>query len=155
MNQTRAYNELVSLLIRPEDQEKFEWVIGAILSGSSGHIVVLRGDARTGKTTLTQIARKALSVPVAGNSFPNVAFFEGDVDVNIDPGQNAFVEVNDLSHLELDALVIETTGDRVPVNKHYVLMQKIDDEIVDIAEGCIIAYNSRNEGYFTFQENNR
>lgn len=153
---TKAYNELVGLLLNPEDQEKFEWVIGAMLSGGPPNMLVIRGEAASGKTTLTTIVRKLLLSPSTANTSPCVAFEHSDNYQGINPDAFTFVEMNHHSGLELDAIVIQTTGNRVPVNKHYVLMQAIDLELVDIGRNCIALYEELGEGYYdTFQENNR
>lgn len=166
MSTTKAYNELVTTILSEEDQQKFEWAIGAMLSGGTPNTVVIRGDTATGKTTLTTIVRKMLVSPSTGNysrkvdfqygNSRRVEFQYGDTSFENSPDTFIFVEMNDYSGVELDALVISTTGDRVPVNKHYVLTQQIDSELIYIAEHCIDVYRHFGDDYYsTFQENNR
>lgn len=53
-----SYNELMSTLYSPEERQKIEWAIGAVISGDSKHIqkfVVLYGSAGTGKSTVLNI----------------------------------------------------------------------------------------------------
>ena len=53
-----AYEELVSTLYAPEERRKFEWAIGAIISGDSKWIQkfeVFYGDKGTGKSTIFNI----------------------------------------------------------------------------------------------------
>lgn len=53
-----AYDELMSTLYSPEEREKLEWAIGAIVAGDSKNIqkfLVLYGDAGSGKSTVLNI----------------------------------------------------------------------------------------------------
>lgn len=153
---TKAYNGLVETLISREDQEKFEWTLGCMLDNGPCQTVVLRGGARTGKTTLMTIVRKVLLSPFTGNYAPRVNFLNEMEMKLLEPGIFAFVEANEDSRLELDALVIKTTGSRIPVNKHFVLMNEIDSELVAIADKCIAVYRELGEDYYsTDRENNR
>jgi hypothetical protein len=157
MNTPKAYNEMISLLLSREDQEKFEWSIGCMLDNGPCHVVVLRGSRGTGKTTLMTIIRKVLLSPFTGGIAPRVAFLSWDMYElpHIDSATFVFVEANTDDAITSESLVIETTGDRVPVNKHYVLMREIDSELVDIADNCIALFRELGEDYYTSQENNR
>ena len=56
-----AYDTLMSTLYSPEEREKLEWAIGAIVSGDSKKIqkfLVLYGSAGTGKSTVLNIIQK-------------------------------------------------------------------------------------------------
>lgn len=56
-----AYDELVSTLYAPEEREKFEWAIGAIISGDAKKIqkfLVFYGGPGTGKSTIMDIIQK-------------------------------------------------------------------------------------------------
>lgn len=56
-----SWNELVGTLYAPEEREKIEWAIGAIVSGDSKDIqkfVVLYGDPGAGKGTIIEIIKK-------------------------------------------------------------------------------------------------
>ena len=57
----KAYDELMSVLYAPEERQKIEWVIGAIISGDSKKIqkfLVLYGEGGTGKSTVLDIIEK-------------------------------------------------------------------------------------------------
>ncbi len=59
-----AYDKLIGTLYSPEEREKIEWAIGAIVSGDSKHIqkfMVLYGAAGTGKSTVLNIIGKLFS----------------------------------------------------------------------------------------------
>lgn len=56
-----SWDELVGTLYSPEEREKIEWAIGAIVSGDSRDIqkfVVLYGDPGAGKGTIIEIIKK-------------------------------------------------------------------------------------------------
>ena len=55
---TPAYDEMMNVLYKPEEREKIEWAIGAIISGDSKKLqkfVVLYGGPGTGKSTILNI----------------------------------------------------------------------------------------------------
>lgn len=156
MNELRAYHELVCTLLDEEEQDKFEWIIGAMLSGGSGRVVVFRGARGSGKSTLLNIIRKTLLSPFTGNTIPRVVFHYEENLGGVDPDAFTFVETLNVTGSELSAVVIETTGERLPVNRHYVLMNEIDNELVAISKACIARYRALGDDYFnTFEENNR
>ncbi|AVD99482.1 AAA-ATPase [Streptomyces phage Bing] len=149
-NLPKAYNELVSLLLTEDDRVKFEWAIGAVFNGGPPNIVIIHGGAGSGKSTLLNIVRKVLMAPTRVNYAPRVVFqhdgyFETDQDTYVFAANN-----NPDNGFEPGAIHIFTTGDRVPVNKHYVLMEQINSEIAPVAEHCIDVYRNND-----FQENNR
>lgn len=56
-----AWDEIIGTLYSPEEREKIEWSIGAIISGDSKKIqkfVVFYGDGGTGKSTIMNIIEK-------------------------------------------------------------------------------------------------
>jgi hypothetical protein len=56
-----AWNEMMNVLYKPEDREKIEWCIGAIVSGDAKKIqkfLVFYGPAGTGKSTVLNIIEK-------------------------------------------------------------------------------------------------
>ena len=55
------YNRLMSVLYAPEERDKLEWAVGAILTGDSKHIqkfITLYGSAGSGKSTFLNIVQK-------------------------------------------------------------------------------------------------
>ncbi len=143
----KAYNELVGILLTEEDRAKFEWAIGAMLSEGPPNILVIHGRAGTGKSTLLNIVRKILLSDV--RAVTARTYFQHYGYSAVDPGFFVFAESNELV-APREAINISTTGDRVPVNKHYVLMRQIDAEALDLAQYCIDVYR-----HTDFQENNR
>jgi hypothetical protein len=82
-----AYDKLMSVLYAPEEREKLEWAIGAIVSGDSKRIqkfVVLYGEAGTGKSTFLNIVQQmfdgyymsfdAKSITGSNNTFATEVF---------------------------------------------------------------------------------
>ena len=58
---TPAYEEIMSTLYDPEEREKLEWAIGAVIAGDSSRIqkfMVLYGESGTGKSTYLNIVQK-------------------------------------------------------------------------------------------------
>lgn len=56
-----AYDELIRTLYNPEERQKIEWAIGAVISGDAKKIqkfIVLFGEAGTGKSTVLNIIQK-------------------------------------------------------------------------------------------------
>lgn len=82
-----AYDELMSTLYDPEEREKLEWAIGAIISGDAKTIqkfIVLYGSAGAGKSTFLNIVQKlfdgyytafeAKALTSSSNAFATEAF---------------------------------------------------------------------------------
>lgn len=82
-----AYDELVSTLYDPEERDKLEWAVGAVIAGDAKHIqkfLVLYGSAGTGKSTFLNIVQKlfegyyttfeAKALTSGGNSFSTEVF---------------------------------------------------------------------------------
>lgn len=56
-----AFNELIETLYDPEEKDKLEWAIGAVISGDAKQIqkfIVLYGEGGTGKSTILNIIQK-------------------------------------------------------------------------------------------------
>lgn len=58
---TECYDRLMSVLYQPEERDKLEWAVGAVLTGASKHIqkfITLYGSSGTGKSTFLNILQK-------------------------------------------------------------------------------------------------
>ncbi len=56
-----SYNELMSTLYNPEEREKLDWAVGAVLTGASKEVqkfIALYGDPGSGKSTFLHIVEK-------------------------------------------------------------------------------------------------
>lgn len=65
---TPSYDTLVNRLYLPEEREKFEWAIGAIVAGEARHIqkfLVFYGQAGTGKSTIINLIEQLFQGYVA------------------------------------------------------------------------------------------
>lgn len=84
---TKAYDEIVGTLYLPEERDKLEWAIGAIISGDARDIqkfIVIYGEAGAGKSTFLSIVQKlfvgyyttfdAKALTTNGNSFSTEVF---------------------------------------------------------------------------------
>jgi len=142
----RAYNELVDRLLPPEDRIKFETVIGSMLSGGPPKHVLFYGPEGSGKTTLMRIIKRLLTMSAVGDGTARVAFRRsGSRHVNEEMVFNSFVfaDTNRFpEELPPGDILLQTTGERLPVNKYYVLMELIDYELDAIAEHCIRTYEN-------------
>ena len=82
-----AYEEIISTLYSPEERDKLEWAIGAIIDGDARYIqkfIVLYGEAGTGKSTILNIIQKlfegyyvafdAKAITTSSNQFATEAF---------------------------------------------------------------------------------
>ena len=61
---TKAYDRLMSVLYEPEEREKLEWAVGAVLTGDSKKIqkfCVLYGEAGSGKSTFLNLLQRLVS----------------------------------------------------------------------------------------------
>mgnify|MGYP001225702320 CR=1 FL=1 len=61
---TKAYDRLMSVLYEPEEREKLEWAVGAVLTGDSKKIqkfCVLYGEAGSGKSTFLNLLQKLVN----------------------------------------------------------------------------------------------
>jgi hypothetical protein len=82
-----AYDEIIGTLYAPEEREKLEWAIGAIVAGDAKDIqkfIVLYGEAGSGKSTFLNILQKlfagyyitfeAKALTAANNTFSTEVF---------------------------------------------------------------------------------
>lgn len=137
----KAYNELMNRLLSHENRQNLETVVGAMLCGADPQTTIIFGPVRSGKTSISKIIRKLqlFNMVEVGRMTTQVVFqHEG-----YSPVENAFVfaETHD-PVAPAGAIFVQTTGDRLPVNKYYVLMNQIDSELDDVAEHCIRTYQN-------------
>jgi len=121
-----AYEELISTLYDPEEREKIEWAIGAIITGDSKRIQkfeVLYGDKGTGKSTIfdkiiTPLFDGYISVydakelTSASNAFGMESFKDGPLVSIQDDGDLSKIENN----TKLNSIVSHA---RMEVNAKY------------------------------------
>jgi predicted ATPase len=150
----RAYNELVDVLLSDEDRVKFEWAIGSMLDRGRRNVVIICGPPASGKSTLLNIVKKVLfAVPTSEIDYrvaiQHDGYKEVDHDTSVFAASLVFEDVE-------NSITICTTGNRVPVNKHYVLMREINSELMVIANDCVYQYRSLGDDYFgEIRESNR
>jgi energy-coupling factor transporter ATP-binding protein EcfA2 len=155
----KAYNELITRILDAQNLEKFEWSVGAMLDDGPRSIVAVQGPSPSGKTTLLMIVRKILARVSEQDFelFPRVAFTHpGTIHLRgpRDPDVYTFMELNTDGYPEEDAIIIQMTGRTLPVNKHYVLMNQIDNEVPEIVDTCINRFRDLGTSrYITFEEN--
>jgi hypothetical protein len=149
----KAYNELVGFLLSDDDLLKFEWAIGAMLDRGPRNIVIICGPPASGKSTLLNIVKRVMfAVPTNELEYRVAIQHDGYREVGSDTSVFAASPV--FEEVE-DAIIICTTGNRVPVNKHYVLTREINSELVAIANHCVYQYRSLGDDYFgTIKETN-
>ncbi|WPJ30584.1 hypothetical protein [Streptomyces phage Psst1] len=136
----KAYNELLDRIFRPEDRLKLETVVGSMLSGGEPQHVVIFGTSGSGKTSVSKIIRKlALFNMVENGRRTHHVVFQHEGYYPVESDSFVFAETKE-PVAPKGAVFVETTGERLPVNKYYVLMQQIDSELDEIAEHCIQTY---------------
>jgi len=120
-----AWCELVSRLYTPEEQEKIEWSIGAIISGDAKKIekfMVFYGQGGTGKSTILKIIEKLFEGYTAmfeakalvgnNNSFATEAFKDNPLV--------AIQHDGDLSKIEDNSKLNSVVGhDKMRINEKY------------------------------------
>ena len=129
---TPAYDKLMSTLYSPEEREKIEWAIGAIVSGESKHIqkfMVLYGAAGTGKSTILNIIQQ---------------LFEGYYSVfdakALGSANNSFA----LESFKTNPLVaIQHDGDLSKIEDNTRLNSLVSHELMTVNEKFKTAYANR------------
>jgi hypothetical protein len=120
-----AWDEIVGTLYTPEEREKIEWAIGAIVSGDSRTIekfLVFFGPGGTGKSTILKIIQKLFEGYVAmfeakalvgnNNAFATEAFKSNPLV--------AIQHDGDLSKIEDNSVLNSVVGhDRMRINEKY------------------------------------
>ena len=142
--QPKAYNELVSRLFEPAERTKLEAAIGSMLVGGRPRVVVIFGPAGSGKTSIAKIIRKLalFNMLETGRRTPQVVF-QHDGYSPVESVSFVFAETNQ-PIAPAGAIFVRTTGERLPVNKYFVLMDQIESELDAIAEHCIEVHNHFN-----------
>lgn len=120
-----AWNEMISVLYDPDERDKIEWAIGAILTGDAKKIqkfLVFYGPQGSGKSTVLNIVMKLLAGYyttfkaenlVKGNDSFNLDFLAEDPLVAIDADTN-------LSHIESNALINQIVShEQLKVNEKF------------------------------------
>lgn len=153
VNRTKAYHELMTRILDEENYEKFEWSVGAMLTGATSRPVVIVGPSGSGKTTLTSIIRSILTKYVSDFS-PRVTFVHWNEPMN-SATEDTYVFVESLHETDPTCLTIHTTGDRIPVNAYHVLMRQIETELDIVADLCITTYQTLGYAHYDneIQEN--
>ena len=127
-----AYDTLMSTLYSPEEREKIEWAIGAVVSGDSKKIqkfMVLYGSAGTGKSTVLNIIQK---------------LFEGYYSVfdakALGSSNNTFA----LESFKTNPLVaIQHDGDLSRIEDNTRLNSLVSHELMTVNEKFKSTYNNR------------
>lgn len=123
--ETKAYDRLMSVLYSPEERQKIEWAIGAIVSGESKNLqkfLVLYGPPKSGKSTVINIIEKlfegytgvfdAKSLGSSTNAFALEAFRSNPLVAIQHDGDLSRIEDN----TRLNSLV---SHERMVVNEKY------------------------------------
>lgn len=126
-----AYEELVSILYDPEERKKFEWAIGAVLSGDAKKIqkfLVFYGSGGTGKSTILNLIAKLLGEKVKDGGY--VAYFDaqaltgnGNTFATAAFKDNPLVAIQhdgDLSKIETNARLNSIVShEDIPINEKF------------------------------------
>jgi hypothetical protein len=135
----KAYEELVNVLYSPEEREKFEWYIGAIISGDAStkkiqKFLVFYGDPGTGKSTIMDITTKIFGGEIDDKGY--VATFNAKSLVNGNQfGTEAF-RTNPL-------IAIQHDGDLSKIEDNALLNSIVSRESIMINEKFKSQYKSK------------
>lgn len=198
-----AWDELTSILYKPEERAKFEWAIGSVVSGDSKKIqkfLVFHGKPGTGKSTIFDIIFKlfdgycvtfdAKALVGANNNFATESFkgnplvaIEHDSDLSkiednsklnsivsheemtfnekfkpsytsrsramIFIGTNKPVRISDAKAGIIRRLIdVYPTGELIPADHYYNLLERIKFELGAIAYHCLEVYRAMGKNYY-------
>lgn len=133
-----AYDELVGTLYSPEEREKFEWAIGAIISGDAKRIqkfIVFYGPGGTGKSTVMEIIQR-----VFGGLVPDGGYVETFEAKDLVGNGNAFA----LEAFKNNPLVaINHDGDLSKIDDNSRLNSIVSHEDMKINEKFKSPYTAR------------
>ena len=133
-----AYSELVGTLYSPEEREKIEWAIGAIIAGDAKRIqkfVVFYGPGGTGKSTVMEIIQR-----VFGGLVPDGGYVETFEAKDLVGNGNAFA----LEAFKNNPLVaINHDGDLSKIDDNSRLNSIVSHEDMKINEKFKSPYTAR------------
>lgn len=138
-----AWDEFVGTVYDEENRRLLEGVIGAFKSGvpfDGKKVVILYGDAASGKSTTLSILRVLFR--------DRIAAYEGDPPKwGLRDERPWFITRNYPPHpedegLKRRAVLIQTSGETIPSEKHQVLISRIYGERANIIRYCTEVYKS-------------
>jgi hypothetical protein len=133
-----AYDELVSVLYTPEERHKFEWAIGAVISGDAKRIekyIVFYGPGGTGKSTIMKIIQMLFGGLVRDGGY--IATF---VAKDLVGNNNSFAT----SAFKDNPLVaIQHDGDLSKIEDNSKLNSIVSHEVMQINEKYKTTYDNR------------
>lgn len=133
-----AYEELVSTLYTPEERMKFEWAIGAVISGDAKRIekfIVFYGPGGTGKSTIMKIIQMLFGGLVRDGGY--IATF---VAKDLVGNNNSFAT----SAFKDNPLVaIQHDGDLSKIEDNSKLNSIVSHEVMQINEKYKTTYDNR------------
>ena len=151
----KAYNKIISTLYSPEERQKIEWAIGAVISGDAKKIqkfLVFYGDPGTGKSTILEIIQQmfpgyytifeAKSLVSANNVFATEQFKSNPLIAIQHDGDLSKIEDNSkinsiISHEEI--LVNEKFKSAYPIRSNCLMFMATNKpvKITDAKAGLI------------------
>lgn len=138
-----AYEELVNVLYAPEERQKFEWAIGAIIAGDSKSIqkfLVFYGPMGSGKSTILNIIEKLFQ-----------GYTEAFVAKELTSANNAFA----MESFKKNPLVaIEHDGDLSKIQDNTKLNSLVSHEYMQVNEKNKPVYSMRFNAMLMIGSNN-
>jgi hypothetical protein len=157
-DESSAYELLADQIFSEEDRAKFEWAVGAALTGVTDKILVISGGPSSGKSTMLSIVEEIFSeftftsrasvMHDGYTSIKNPGFvFAASAGGKLLPTTDPVI---------LDRLIVAvTTGNRFPIQTYSRLVAQARREHEMIANQCIERYRELGPNYFdNVQENN-
>lgn len=139
-----SWNELLGTLLSDEDRKKIEWSIGCVLAGGPAKILSVVGEAGSGKSSILTLALRVFEECREEDSLKVSILHEGLVEGFSD---DSFVFVSSLSPVlppyfdEINPILeTQTTGQKLSLNKFYLLAGFIGSSLGSIALKCLKTY---------------
>jgi hypothetical protein len=133
-----AYEELVSLLYTPEERQKFEWAIGAIIAGKAKEIqkfLVFFGGPGTGKSTILDLISKLFGGKVKDGGY--VAHFDAQA---LTGNSNAFATA---AFKDNPLVAIQHDGDLSRIETNARMNALVSHEEIEINQKFKATYDNK------------
>jgi energy-coupling factor transporter ATP-binding protein EcfA2 len=149
----KPWNELLNTWFSQGDKDAIEWAIGCIIAGGPKKILVITGDAGTGKSITVDLMARVIRHCREESTNQVVIRHDGLDEIKDD----SFMIVADnvpLKHHTEQTIGITTTGKRIPHDACLKLFGQAYASPGRIGSQCLTKYRNLGKSYFE-KENDR